>query len=65
MPLHRKRRATQQSVKSDPPALRVAQSSPLDIVACLRVAPLRVCAALLASGELWAILMPQSTPERL
>ena len=39
MPLHRKRRATQQSVKSDPPALRVAQSSPLSIVVCLRVAP--------------------------
>ena len=70
MPLHRKRRATPPEGKSGPPLPAgqftlsaclagsrrgVVLRKPLSIVVCLRVAPLRDCAALLVSGFLKTI----------
>jgi hypothetical protein len=51
---HRDRRATQSCVKIRPPRSGCPEV-PASDVACLRVAPLRDCTALLASGHLEAI----------
>jgi hypothetical protein len=51
---HRDRRGTRPWPKSRPP-LRGRPERPVGYVACLRVAPLRDCAALLAGGPLRAI----------
>lgn len=60
---HRDRRATLQWGKIGPP-LRGRPQEPGGRVACLRVAPLRVCAALLATGLLRAIPMFPSDQDR-
>jgi hypothetical protein len=57
MLMHRDRRSTQQSVKSGPPALRVARRKSLDIVAALARGTTPRFTLLLASDLLRAIMM--------